>query len=288
MPVLLFVMSMPPGTVSKISWHFTGGPTWDRRENRQNKKRKPLAAAYAALLGILATRELRVGEYREVVKVRVQEPPEYDNVAKKMRRRRTVLTELHSSAVCCLADIPVAHLRYHAKRYGQVAIGFHRSAVLRHGFNPVFYTLHATSAIRALYKALAEIQTFNGDFMREQANVITGEAEEWGIHLGWETAPLRRVADDMDEGVAVARANIEHFLSFVKTFEAREFSTIYCEREWRAIKPFRFDLRDVAMIVLPRRAKGATLFDSFTAKDANVLNLPRAVPVVAWEDLSES
>ena len=33
------------------------------------------------------------------------------------------------------------HLGYHAERYGKIAIGFHRDAVIRHGFSPVFYQL---------------------------------------------------------------------------------------------------------------------------------------------------
>ena len=37
---------------------------------------------------------------------------------------------------CCLADIPIIHLGYHANRYGKIAIGYHRDAVLNVGFQP--------------------------------------------------------------------------------------------------------------------------------------------------------
>ena len=56
-------------------------------------------------------------------------------------------TTLESVPVCCLAEIPVEHLSYHAKRYGKIGIGFHRDAAIRCGFNPVFYQLHTSDVL---------------------------------------------------------------------------------------------------------------------------------------------
>src|SRR5688500_18466155 len=106
-----------PGTVSQILWHFTGGPTWDNVANRQSATRKSPATAYNALIGILETRELRVGAYKEVVKVRVAKVRSWDRKAKKFRTEHDVMQTLESAPVCCLADIPIMHLAYHAPRY---------------------------------------------------------------------------------------------------------------------------------------------------------------------------
>ena len=38
-----------PGSVSKILWHFTGGPKWNDQKKRQAKKQKPAAEAFENL-----------------------------------------------------------------------------------------------------------------------------------------------------------------------------------------------------------------------------------------------
>jgi abortive phage resistance protein AbiGi (putative antitoxin) len=88
------------------------------------------------MIGILESRELRVGAYKEVMKVRVAKVRTWDKKSKKYRVDHDVMQTLESAPVCCLADIPIMHLSYHAGRYGQFAIGFHREAALRAGFNP--------------------------------------------------------------------------------------------------------------------------------------------------------
>jgi hypothetical protein len=75
-----------PGTVSKILWHFTGGPLWDADRNRQGKSPKSVSVAYDALCSIVKTGELRIGSYKEVVKVRL---PEVVDRHPKTRRKRT-------------------------------------------------------------------------------------------------------------------------------------------------------------------------------------------------------
>jgi hypothetical protein len=63
-----------------------------------------------------------------------------------------------------LADIPVAHLSYHAHRYGKAAIGFHRDAAIREGFHPVFYTWHeAARPILAFHEQDIVCQAFQSD-----------------------------------------------------------------------------------------------------------------------------
>jgi hypothetical protein len=72
----------------------------------------------------------------------------------------------------------------------------------------------------------------------------------------------------------------------VKTFTQEEFETIYCEREWRSITPFKFDYSDISMIVVPRNVDSGNHFERLIA-EAPKIGLPPTVSIVAWEDLVE-
>jgi hypothetical protein len=102
---------------------------------------------------------------------------------------------------------------------------------------------------------------------------------------------LERSADDLkgeartiEDEIADAKSSFSEFLAFVKTFDKEEFSSIYCEREWRSIKPFFFTVDDLAMIVLPKGGKGTSYFDDFVNGSTK---LPKSIPIVPWEDLVE-
>ena len=157
----------PPGTVSKILWHFTGGPKWNQARNYQQRRPKPAAEAYAALLSILETRQLRLGQYREVIKVQVPKLRRYNAKTRRVEDLTDAVVERTSSPVCCLADIPVAHLSYHAGRYGKIAIGFHRHGPVNHGFNPVFYTLHDSGVLRSLHEGFAGLDEIGDEAARQ-------------------------------------------------------------------------------------------------------------------------
>src|SRR5262249_14099416 len=117
-------MTSSPGTVSKILWHFTGGPQWNEAEKRQADNPKPASEAYNALLSILKDHKLRIGGYKEIIKVKVPAIGTYEEDADTWFKERDATQELISAPVCCLADIPIIHLGYHADRYGKFAIGF--------------------------------------------------------------------------------------------------------------------------------------------------------------------
>ncbi|HYM62894.1 MAG TPA: abortive infection system antitoxin AbiGi family protein [Thermoanaerobaculia bacterium] len=93
---------------------------------------------------------------------------------------------------------------------------------------------------------------------------------------------------EIEVAAEAAHLGLERFLAFVKTFTRREFRTVYCEREWRATKSFRFKYDDIAMIVLPKIAGKERYFEPFIAAEVRRLKLPRSIPVVPWEDLVES
>lgn len=112
-------MNARPGTVSRILWHFTGGPPESKKTDEE---------AYRALKSILETKSLRATA-REHVKQRHGG----DGV--------DLVTKEETATVGCVAEIPIQHLGYHAERYGKFAIGFHRLGLYRAGFRPVIYAL---------------------------------------------------------------------------------------------------------------------------------------------------
>lgn len=290
-------MKQAPGTVSKILWHFTGGPRWNDAESCQEEKRKPSAEAYHALLSILRSKEVRLGEYREVVKVRFPRYQRYNKQKRKMETVKNYTIQMRSSPVCCLSDIPVAHLSYHAERYGKLAIGFHRQAAVRHGFNPVFYALHDARTVRSVREGLVRLREIDADSIDSLADDVEKVRDEIengeGDHgqsmagdLGWTMRDLKEQAQTIGRAVESAQTSFREFLAFVKTFDRNDFSTIYCEREWRSTQKFAFTTDDLAMIVLPKQAKGTSYFERFI-KRARSLKIPRSIPVVPWEDLVE-
>jgi hypothetical protein len=282
-----------PGTVSKILWHFTGGPKWNAEDKRQEGEPKPPSEAYAALLGILGDRQLRLGNYREVVKV--TEPiVRYDRLAGKLVREGDKIILYESAPVCCVSDIPVAHLSYHAERYGKVAVGFHRDAAIYKGFNPVFYTLHGSLALRALHLGFRDIEAALDRGILN--SIAEGKTEEHLKDLRCELGhpvDTSGVVSGIADAIAsfadiadIAKDDFKEFLAFVKTFDVHEFSTIYCEREWRSTSTFSFHVDDIAMVVLPNIGH-ESLFRKFVTESASAVRLPRAVPIVPWEDLIE-
>lgn len=94
-------------------------------------------------------------------------------------------------------------------------------------------------------------------------------------------------ADDAERSVDDAKDSFSNVLAFIKTFGEREFDSVYCEREWRSLKEYSFDLDEIAMIIVPRNVGRPRYFKRFIDRDAQVIKLPRAIPIVPWEDLVE-
>ena len=195
-----------------------------------------------------------------------------------------------SAPACCLSDIPIAHLAYHAYRYGKFAVGFHRDSAIKGGFNPVFYTLESTRIIKSVYRAMSYLggASISGIFK------VTEEIKAGLAQIGLEDASLSLALDyvDAEAGDAkglelAARTSFDRLLAFTKTFSPEEFSSIYCEREWRSLDNYSFSFDDIAMIVLPKKAGEGQYFSTFVEQELEELNLPRSVPVVPWEDLIE-
>lgn len=280
-------MSFRPGTVSKILWHFTGGPQWDSKNNKQLKKLKPAAQGYNALKAILESKELRVGNYQEIVKVIVPEKRSYNLDTKKVEIRKNVPVTVKSKPVCCVADIPLQHLAYHSNRYGKIAIGFHRDSIVKAGFNPVLYTLEDTSLLNAIYQGYYSVDDVLTDEAESEVDNLQGEIdgliEEHELDDYIDASNISSALSFIESGHSKIESSFETFMAYIKTFDTSEFDSIYCEREWRSTNNFKFKLEDIAMIIVPRKQGGTNFYKKFLKE----MNLPRDLVVACWEDLIE-
>ena len=94
------IWTMNPGTVSKILWHFTGGPLWDLESNAQSKRKKPKTIAYKNLISILDSKELRIGNYKELAKFRIKKYSGRDENKRPIYKNKDV--KIFSQPVCCV------------------------------------------------------------------------------------------------------------------------------------------------------------------------------------------
>jgi len=281
-----------PGTVSKILWHFTGGPIWNEKTKKQSNTLKTSAVAFENLKSILRTKTLRLGSYKEVVNVILPEHRKLNSKTGKYEIQKNVPVAIESSSVCCLSDIPAPHLHYHAQRYGKFAIGFHRNAITRAGFNPVFYTLEDTPIVRSIYGGFLSFNYSDPDAIRNAASSIevqVSEIENDSVNttIYDDIWTIDNEINEIEDSISNAKQSLEDFIAFVKTFNKKEFGTIYCEREWRSTEQYKFGVDDIAMIVLPKNIRGNKYFRNFAERVVPRLKLPRRIPIVPWEDLVE-
>lgn len=278
-------MSTRPGTVSKILWHFTGGPLWDNALNKQRTELKPATDAYSALSSILSSCQLRLGSYHEIVKVILKEKRRRNFETKKLEILKDVPTHIRSSAVCCVADIPIQHLSFHSKRYGKIAIGFHRESIIKAGFNPVLYSLENTQLLNSLYQGYSAVSEMFIPYAISAKDDLESELESLSevYEHNIDTSNLDMQLWCIEHSQDNALRSFETLLAYVKSFDDTELDSIYCEREWRSVSNFDFTLDDIAMIVLPRNQEGQNFHEEF----CKTTSLPRSVTIACWEDLIE-
>jgi len=280
-------MSFRPGTVSKILWHFTGGPQWDSKNNKQLKKLKPATQGYNALKAIIDSKQLRVGNYQEIVKVIVPEKRRYNLDTKKIEIRTNIPVTVKSKPVCCVADIPLQHLAYHSNRYGKIAIGFHRESIVKAGFNPVIYTLEDTSLLNAIYQGYYSVDDVLTDEAESEVESVQGQIdrliEDHDLDDDIDTSDISSALSYIESGHSKIESSFENLMAYIKTFDTSEFESIYCEREWRSTKSYNFKLEDIALIILPRKQSKTNFYQKFLKET----NLPKDVVVACWEDLIE-
>jgi hypothetical protein len=285
---------LSPGTVSKILWHFTGGPEWNSKTKKQNTTPKPASKAYENLKSILRSKAIHLGTYKEVVRAIIPKRPRLNPLTKKREAQEYAPIDIESSSICCLSDIPAPHLRYHAYRYGKFALGFHRDAVIRAGFNPVFYTLQDTPIVRSIYRGFSSFKIADFETIYNAISTIEMEISDTeNVYDNLEIDTLGAISDiesevdSLENAISRASESLQNLVAFVKSFEQNEFSTVYCEREWRSTKQYNFEIDDLAMVVLPKAIGDTKYYKDFVEEVAPRLRLPRRIPIVPWDDLVE-
>lgn len=280
-------MPSTPGTVSKILWHFTGGPRWNEDENKQEAELKPEKTAYDLLCKILTSGELRLGNYKEVVHMEKILSEQTGPGTLIIDPRRKVPAVIESSSVNCVADIPIPHLNYHARRYGRMAIGFHRQSIIRHGFNPVFYHIVGSELLERFHYLIDGI-AFIHRARRSENEAFPGGKRPVTAHVRDQSGNWAPSEDDILRSIEALKSNINDIIAFVKSFKPDQIDSIYCEREWRSTKPFKFVHDDLSMVAVPRHGTDGTDYFARLTDEAESLGLPKTVPIVPWEDLVEN
>ncbi len=192
---------------SEVLWHFVGrGKTDDER--------------YQTLLSILRT-GLKIGRESSTV---VYYAPKTDG-------KNLDKVELDAYPVSCLADIPLKDLPIHEQRYGQYAIGFHKTSAVNFGFMPVLYAHQFSQGFRRFMTLLEEI----GVFLEKTDAEVSKKYDELRYLLGSITKTgWLSIAPHLDEKV-----------------DKEQLQNYYYEREWRSLHDWGFQPVDVAAIIVP-------------------------------------
>lgn len=287
-------MNNQPGTVSKIHWHFTGGPVWDENNNKQSSTIKTNKEAYNILKQILESKKIKKSKFNEIFNTIVPIDITIDKVAKLDEIRQSgikIKENVHKSItteqVCCVADIPIQHLHYHANRYGKCAIGFYREKTIEQGFQPVIYSLIGNKLNTTLYSIYDQINYLNQYFeiiteLSSYLQELENKASDNRSKRNKEIASSIKYYNDLlirnQQDILAQQVKV---LSSVKTFTSSEFDSIYTEREWRLMSDYNFSFEDVSMIILPKE-------DGIYTKGIEELKLPRTIPIIPWEEVIEN
>jgi len=288
-------MSTGPGTVSKILWHFTGGPLWDSAKNHQCTTLKPASDAYKAFTGILGSKQIRLGGYRELVNIQIHRSEKRGDDPESLYLTPHV-ESLMSDPVCCLAEIPISHLSHHSSRYGNMAIGFHREKVVRtRHFAPVHYRLQGQVDMQWLWHAVDNLKKADKLAVSDTIERMRSQLPLLSTQIADADSGALALLDELEGQLTLlkyhhgfARTALYETLCWIKSFTEDEFTDIYAEREWRSNRAYDFACNHLAMLVLPREREGVRYFDDFVAVSSEEpFSIPRSVPIVPWEDLIE-
>lgn len=285
-----------PGTVSKILWHFTGGPEWNSVNNKQKMECKAPSKAFDNLVSILDAQMLKVGNYNEVVKPKIN-LNQFDTATNQWTNFPNTERHVGFNPVCCLADIPLQHLDYHSDRYGKFAIGFYREKIIGQ-FHPVFYTLNnSTQILHEFYRLFTTIKNIEHDAWTkinyiEQANKSISEIKNKIKHYNIEDSGLfnaiEKVSNSvkkLENGLNTIDETFRNFGSFFKSFDETEFESIFCEREWRSTSDFYLTDDVIAMLLAP---KEGGFYENLIAKFDELIisgKYVKRIPIIPWEDI---
>jgi len=241
-----------PRYYSTIYWHFTGSPKgldWDKITKpadilTQGKPLKSDDEAVEIIRKILKSLKL-------IAFAKINFSP-----------------ELSTDPFCCVTDIPIKDLPSHSFYYGKAAIGFRASAIYNR-FLPVLYASQnfVPSSKREIvtdaHGLIDALITYHGLTAADLLDQVTGNYN------------ARAIIDTKD-----FRALKGPYLNYLKMtdFSVAPEDTFYCEREWRKVGDFNFQLSDVAVIVVPEKYLGQMKKYVY-----EILKSPETVSLIAWE-----
>ncbi len=188
--------------VSEMLWHFPG-----------RHKNDPLA--FKILKSILQEQKLRRGPEEKLLY--------YD----PHKNKREILG---AYPVCCLADIPLKDLPFHADRYMRFAIGFHKRSALKAGFSPVMYVNQSSQAMQHFFSLCKSLEK---SFGKKRKN---GSKEFQDL--------LLTLGSFVKSGLLSQPPKNDPKL------DKYQLNNFYYEREWRALEDWRFKPEDVALIIV--------------------------------------
>lgn len=267
-----------PKTHSDILWHFTGGSKWNSTKQNYYLKLKTQKESYDIAIKILSSKVLKLGNYHEKFIVSL---PNYEKIDKKSKEKvkiKNKITSLDTSKVCCLADIPRTELFHHAKRYGNMAIGFKRESVIKNSFNPVFYTLNHKEIANKFFAAQGLLKETSLDLIQAEVDDLSADisnqlCSRCESEVSIDDSNIISQTETDNELIESSLQSLQYLLSYVKTFKENEFETIYAEREWRSLQNFNFNLKDIHSILFPNK----NLLNNFILNYKSVLKIPSSV-----------
>lgn len=166
--------------------------------------------------------------------------------------KEKIIKGMEAKYFCCVSDMPLDDLETHAKYYGNVGIGFSARAIYR-DFNPVLYINHERLELVMGLRKRIERRTKN------RATRSTGPEEK-------------------KQDLSLDR--LKNYIKITNFNEATR-KTFYREREWRCLKDFEFDIKDVSGIIIPKRY--IQEMNSFLSREEY-----NNVSILSWEIIRKS
>ncbi len=219
--------------VSELLTHFVG------RNIRESQN-----AQYQLLLKILTS-----GWLLSSSKINIREE-DIPREVTKLIFRSTInmssvdINEAFIPDVVCFADIPLADLQIHMKKYSLFGLSFKKEFLANKGASPVLYVSSESTDLTEKNNQLETI------FRKELQNYLDYER---AFHKT--LSPSRPHTSREESQIKFQRFFLKRFLCFLKFWKVSkndsDVENYYLEREWRVYGGINFVLDDVKRIIIP-------------------------------------
>jgi len=176
--------------------------------------------------------------------------------------------EMFSVSAVCFCDIPLNDLGLHMGKYGRFGLVFQKRFAIAAGASPVSY-LAKNAFIREVGGSRMLRAEYFDKVMRDafwpvHAFLWTGGrepgTEDQDLHTLMDAFPgirAHRAAERLSRRLgSLDELLSKYVLGYLKCFDDQladdDPNNFYLEREWRAVLPVRFELPDLAHVVVPR------------------------------------